>query len=102
MNKIYYALAILLVQSSIAPAQSLSPQDIEGLLGRIRERRAAAPHVQADFREEKSIHLMNRPIVSTGKVWFEPPNRFRREVRGSSPSITVCDGRELWIYYPNF
>jgi outer membrane lipoprotein carrier protein len=101
-SKLSYALAFLLVQASIIGAQSLSPQDIEGLLAQIRERRAAAPHVQADFREEKTIHLMNRPIVSIGKVWFEPPNRFRREVRGSSPSMTVCNGRELWIYYPNF
>ena len=35
-------------------------------------------------------------------MWFEPPNKFRREVNGSSPSVTVCDGRQLWIYYPNF
>src|SRR5438477_2313262 len=102
MNRTVYTLALFLVQAWIVQAQSLSPQDIQGLLGKIRERRTAAPYVQADFREEKTIHLMNRPIVSTGKVWFEPPNRFRREVRGSSPSITVCDGRELWIYYPNF
>ena len=102
MNRTVYTLALFLVQAWIVQAQSLSPQDIQGLLGKIRERRTAAPYVQADFREEKSIHLMNRPIVSTGKVWFEPPNRFRREVRGTSPSVTVCDGRELRIYYPNF
>jgi outer membrane lipoprotein-sorting protein len=23
-------------------------------------------------------------------------------VKGANPSTTVCDGRELWIYYPNF
>jgi outer membrane lipoprotein carrier protein len=102
MNRVCYTVAVLFLQGSIARAQSLSAQDIEGLLAKIRERRAAAPHVQADFREEKTIHLMNRPIVSSGKVWFEPPNKFRREVRGNSPSLTVCDGRQLWIYYPNF
>src|SRR5439155_26718845 len=32
----------------------------------------------------------------------QPPNKFRREVRGSSPSITVSDGQQLWIYYPSF
>ena len=102
MSKFFYAIAILLIQTLIARAQALSPQEIDGVLAKIRERRAAAPHVQADFREEKTIRLMNRPIVSSGKVWFEPPNKFRREVHGSSPSITVCDGKELWIYYPNF
>src|SRR4051812_13004865 len=104
MNKILLAAIVGLLGLRVLPLEgaTLSPQDVKGLLTKIRERRAAAPHVQADFREEKSIHLMNRPIISTGKVWFEPPNKFRREVRGNSPSVTVCDGRQLWIYYPNF
>ena len=48
------------------------------------------------------MRLMKKPIVSSGKIWFQPPNKFRREVKGNSPSITVSDGRQLWIYYPNF
>src|SRR4051812_14006341 len=105
MDKLHFAVATLslvLLQPLTGYAQSLSPEEIKQVLLNIRQRRAAAPHVQADFREEKVIHLMSRPIVSSGKVWFEPPNKFRREVRGSSPSVTVSDGRQLWIYYPNF
>ena len=45
---------------------------------------------------------MNKPITSSGKVWFQAPNKFRREVRGNSPSMTVSDAQQLWIYYPNF
>ena len=45
---------------------------------------------------------MKKPVVNSGKVWFQPPNKFRREVKGNSPSLTVSDGRQLWIYYPNF
>ena len=45
---------------------------------------------------------MNKPIISSGKVWFEVPNKFRREVKGNSPSVTVSDGQQLWIYYANF
>ena len=76
--------------------------DIKGLLGRIREKRAAAPQVQADFQEEKNVHMLNKPIASSGKVWFQSPNKFRREAKGNSPSITVSDGQQLWIYYPKF
>lgn len=83
-------------------AEPLSPTDLKALLGRIREKRAAAPQVQADFQEEKSVHLLNKPIVSTGKMWFQSPNKFRREAKGSSPSISVSDGQQLWIYYPKF
>jgi outer membrane lipoprotein carrier protein len=80
----------------------MSPDELRNMLARVRERRAANPHVQADFQEEKAIHLMSKPLGSTGKVWFEVPNKFRREVKGSSPSVTISDGQQLWIYYPNF
>jgi outer membrane lipoprotein-sorting protein len=62
----------------------------------------SAPDVHANFQEQKTIHLLNKPIVSSGKIWFHAPNKFRREIGGSSPSITVSNGRDLWIYYPNF
>ena len=45
---------------------------------------------------------MKKPIVSSGSVWFQPPNKFRREVKGNSHSLTVSNGQQLWIYYPNF
>ena len=34
---------------------------------------------------------MKNPVVSSGTVWFQPPNKFRREVKGSSPSVTVSE-----------
>jgi outer membrane lipoprotein-sorting protein len=88
--------------SQTAHTEPLSAAEVKNLLGRIREKRTAAPYVEADFQEEKVIHLMNKPIVSSGKAWFEAPSKFRREVKGNSPSVTVNDGQQLWIYYPNF
>ena len=98
---ILLSLSLLLVFTS-AQAQSLAPNEIKSLLDRIREKRAGAPQVQADFEEKKEVHLMNKPINSSGKVWFAAPNKFRREVKGNSPSVTVSDGQQLWIYYPKF
>jgi chaperone LolA len=91
-----------LVALTPAPAEPLAPDEVKGLLDQIRAKRAGAPQVQADFQEEKTVHLMNQPISSAGKVWFQKPNKFRREVKGNSPSITVSDGQQLWIYYPKF
>jgi chaperone LolA len=71
-------------------------------LTRFAERRAAAPDVHAAFQEQKTMRLMTKPIVSSGNIWFHAPNKFRREVIGNSPSVTVSNGRDLWIYYPNF
>lgn len=85
-----------------AKAESLSPADIKTLLERIREKRAAAPSMQADFEEERKVHLLNEPINSSGKIWFQAPKKFRLERKGNAPSVTVSDGEQLWIYYPNF
>src|SRR5436190_21937837 len=84
--------------TSIAQTAPLSEADLKNLLAGIRANRTT----QADFQEERVMRLLKKPIVSSGKIWFQPPNKFRREVKGNSPSITVSDGRQLWIYYPNF
>src|SRR5205823_3843207 len=83
-------------------AEPLSSAEIKSLLARIRDRRATTPNLQADFQEERKVHLLDEPIASSGKVWFEAPNKFRREIKGNAPSITVSDGQQLWIYYPKF
>src|ERR1700757_3041912 len=82
----------------IAGAAPLPEIELKNLLAAIRQNRTT----QADFQEERVIRLMKKPVLSSGTVWFQPPNKFRREVKGNSPSVTVSDGRELWIYYPNF
>jgi chaperone LolA len=81
-----------------ASSAPLSDNDLKNLLAGIRQNRST----QADFQEQRVIRLMKKPVVSSGRIWFQPPNKFRREVKGNSPSITVSDGRQLWIYYPNF
>src|SRR5215471_4595363 len=84
--------------TSTAKTAPLPEVDLKSLLTGIRQNRST----QADFQEQRMIRLMQKPIVSSGSVWFQPPNKFRREVKGNSPSVSVSDGRELWIYYPNF
>jgi chaperone LolA len=94
--------SLVLVATTVTQAEPLAPPEVKALLDQIRAKRASAPQVQADFQEEKTVHLMNKPISNAGKVWFQNPNKFRREVKGNSPSITVSDGQQLWIYYPKF
>jgi outer membrane lipoprotein-sorting protein len=98
MRRSLFAPLAFIALTSVAISETHSPTEVENLLARIRESRIT----HADFQEEKVIRLMTKPIVSFGKVWFQPPNKFRREAKGNSPSLTVSDGRQLWIYYPNF
>jgi chaperone LolA len=93
----YVTLAVLTL-TSIARTAPLSDADLKNLLAGIRQNRAT----QADFQEQRVMRLMKKPVVSSGRISYQAPNKFRREVKGSSPSVTVSDGRQLWIYYPNF
>src|SRR6266511_2678260 len=92
------AVLAFIALTSTAKTAPLSEADLKNLLAGIRANRST----QADFQEQRMIRLMKKPIVSSGRIWFQPPNKFRREVKGNSPSVTVSDGRQLWIYYPGF
>src|SRR6266513_5168409 len=98
MRAFKYAIVAVLTLTSIARTAPLSEADLKNLLAGVRQNRST----QADFREQRVIRLMKKPILSSGTVGFQPPNKFRREVKGNSPSVTVSDGTQLWIYYPNF
>src|SRR6266542_6291183 len=98
MRVCIFAVVAVVALTSTAKTAPFSEGDLKNLLAGIRQTRST----QADFQEERVIRLMKKPILSSGKIWFQPPNKFRREVKGNSPSVTVSDGRQLWIYYPNF
>src|SRR5437762_2189571 len=98
MRAFVFAGLASMVLTSIAKTAPLPEVDLKNLLAGVRQNRST----QADFQEQRVIRLMKKPILSSGTIWFQPPNKFRREVKGNSPSVTVSDGRQLWIYYPNF
>src|ERR1041384_6977180 len=98
MRTVLLPIVLFVALTSITNSAPVSEADLRNLLAAIRQNRIT----QADFQEERMIRLMKNPILSSGKVWFQPPNKFRREVKGNSPSLTVSDGRQLWIYYPKF
>ena len=98
MRAFIYWIFLAFALASVAKSAPISDSELKNLLAAIRQNRTT----QADFQEQRVIRLMKNPVLSSGTVWFQPPNKFRREVKGNSPSVTVSDGRELWIYYPNF
>jgi len=98
MRTIFLAIVFVAALTCITNGAPVSEAELKNLLAAIRQNRST----QADFQEQRVIRLMKNPVQSSGTVWFQPPNKFRREVKGNSPSSTVSDGRNLWIYYPNF
>jgi chaperone LolA len=102
MKSLATILALLFLAAPLFGAGEMPPAETEALIARMREHRAKFPSLTAEFTEEKTTHLLNKPIVISGSLAFEVPNHFRREVKGNNPSLTVSNGKTLWIYYPNF
>src|SRR4029077_16630188 len=98
MRALIYGILVVSALASVAKSAPLSESELKNLLAAIRQNRTT----QADFQEQRVIRLMKNPVLSSGTVWFEPPNKFRREVKGNSPSTTASSGRELCIYYLYF
>src|SRR6266404_558900 len=98
MRTIFLSIVFVIGLTCFTDGAPLSESELKNLLAAIRQNRST----QADFQEQRVLRLMKKPILSSGTIWFQPPNKFRREVKGNSPSVTVSDGRQLWIYYSNF
>ena len=102
MRLLALLLAFTLALPLTARAADHTPPETQSLQKNQEEHRAKSPSLTADFVEEKNTHLLTKPLMSSGTIAFQIPNKFRREVTGQSPSITVSNGQKLWIYYPSF
>jgi outer membrane lipoprotein-sorting protein len=76
MRTVVPPIFLLIALASIANSAPVSEADLNSLPAQIRQNRST----QAHFQEQRVIRLMKKPILSSGKVWFQPPNKFRREV----------------------
>lgn len=95
-------LTAFILAAHLAGAQELPSEERAALLGRLAALREKSPSLTASYVEEKTTRLLKNPLTSQGTVSFQAPDKFRREVKGSNPSLTVSNGKTMWIYYPNF
>jgi len=56
---------------------------------------AAMPGLEARFREEKRIALLEAPLVSEGTLHFAPPDALVRRIQSPTPTTVIIDGGQL-------
>lgn len=96
----FFLLLSLAAVSFAASAQELSAPEQKALIAKLQAHRAELPALTADFTEERTTQFLRTPISTSGTIAFQAPNKFRRDLKGKNSSLTVCNGNELWIYYP--
>jgi outer membrane lipoprotein-sorting protein len=87
--------------ASFASAAPMTSDEITDLVKKLESHYENKVSLQANFREERHMTILKEALVNQGKLWFTPPDKFRREIEGNQPSTTVIDGKKMTIYYPN-
>jgi chaperone LolA len=100
-RKAFLASLALLLVTPVLHAAELSPAETAQLLAKLQDHRAKFPALTADFSEERTTPLLDKPLVNQGTLSFQAPNKFRRELHGANASLMVSNGQRVWIYYPN-
>jgi len=95
-------LTLLLVGSLGAAERKLSAAEADQLLERIQKNRPVEKTMTADFVEERHLRALQKPVVSRGTIHFLAPDKFRKQVTTDPQSLTVSNGKILWIYDPEF
>jgi outer membrane lipoprotein-sorting protein len=64
---------------------------------------AAQTHLHswtADCTQTRSLKVLSQPLVSNGKVWVAPPDRFRWELGQPPQTIALRQPDQLLLIYP--
>jgi len=61
----------------------------------LMQRMASTTGVRAEFREEKTLALLETPLVSEGELYFIPPSRMARITTRPGRSSLVIDGQKM-------
>ena len=98
---IRFLLILVFVATSLASAAPMTSDEINDLVKKLESHYENRTSLQANFREERHMSILKEALINQGKLWFTPPDKFRREIEGNQPSTTVIDGKQMTIYYPN-
>src|SRR4030088_1588362 len=97
---IRFLLILVFVATSLASAAPMTSDEINDLVKKLESHYENRTSLQANFREERHMSILKEALINQGKLWFTPPDKFRREIEGNQPSTTVIDGKQMTIYYP--
>ncbi len=95
------ALTISLIALLVGPGgQSAYAQDTNLLLDRWFAAQANLQSWSADLIQTRCLKVLAQPLVSTGKVWVQMPDRFRWELGQPPQTVALRQPGQLLIVYP--
>ena len=68
------ALCVATVSLPAIAARAVDPNSLDEVIKRVQEHQKKTTTLQADFKQEKTLALLAKPEVSTGRFTYQKPN----------------------------
>ena len=94
-------LLVLIATVAVASAEVLDKQATNDLIARIAATATKDEGISFRFKETKHLRILKKPVVESGAITFMPPDRFRRVIETPHDTTTLCDGKVVWITFPD-
>ncbi|MCP4176367.1 MAG: outer membrane lipoprotein carrier protein LolA [bacterium] len=76
MSKTFFIILFFFNLVLLSTANSNQNHSIKNLLTKIDSRMSSTKSIQCDFIQKKKLSILNKPIIMTGKIYIQKPDRF--------------------------
>src|SRR6266581_1296692 len=98
-----FAAAALCAVSIVVPAlaaRAVDPNSLDEVIKRVQEAQKKTNTLQADFKQEKTLALLSKPEVSTGRFTYQKPNSVLWTYDSPKRVTMLITNGIMTTYYP--
>ena len=94
------SLAATVVFPALA-ARTVDPNSLDEVIKRVQEHQKKTTTLQADFKQEKTLALLSKPEVSTGRFTYQKPNNVLWTYDAPKRVTMLIANGMMTTYYPD-
>lgn len=97
----FFALSLCAAALSVPAVAKTNPDSLDEVIKKVQLAQAKTTTIEADFRQEKTLALLAKPEVSTGRFVYSKPNNVLWSYDAPKRvTMLIADGM-LTTYYPD-
>ena len=95
------SLASFLASPALAARAAADPNSLDEVIKRVQEHQKKTTTLQADFKQEKTLALLSKPEVSTGRFTYQKPNNVLWTYDAPKRVTMLIASGMMTTYYPD-
>jgi outer membrane lipoprotein-sorting protein len=95
------SLAASLASPALAARAAADPNSLDEVIKRVQEHQKKTTTLQADFKQEKTLALLSKPEVSTGRFTYQKPNNVLWTYDAPKRVTMLIANGMMTTYYPD-